>query len=492
MVNSTSYDVIIIGSGLGGLECGTILSRHGLKVLVLERQIQPGGCMQSYKRKDCVFDTGLHYVGGLGKGQTLYPVFKYLGLLDLPWTHLDEDAFDTITIAGETFSFAEGYERFAEKMSERFPAEKEALFEYVDMLRRADEVQLLALTEDVPPESSLTDKLFSTNAYDWLHEKFHDELLINVLSGTSLKMELKKDTLPLFTFSHGNSGFIQSSWRLDGDGNMLVQKLVDEIKKYGGEVLCNTEVIELVEKEGRIVTALCANGKQYSAETFICNTHPVVTCSLVKESTMMRGIYKKRITRLQNTFGMFTCSLKIKNGSIPNFNHNKFVYEKANVWELSEEDHEGMGILITNPKENSLDILTPMLWSECQQWENTTVGHRGEDYRAMKAAKAERCVALAETVIPGLRDAIEEIYTSTPLTYRDYNLTPEGSAYGIRKDCTAPMMTILTPRTPIPNLLMTGQNLMLHGLHGVTMTTLFTCAEILGREPIRKIINNVE
>ena len=51
-----------------------------------------------------------------------------------------------------------------------------------------------------------------------------------------------------------------------------------------------------------------------------------------------------------------------------------------------------------------------------------------------------------------------------------------------------PMMTILTLRTPVPNLLMTGQNLMLHGLHGVTMTALFTCAEVIGREKIKEII----
>ncbi len=52
------------------------------------------------------------------------------------------------------------------------------------------------------------------------------------------------------------------------------------------------------------------------------------------------------------------------------------------------------------------------------------------------------------------------------------------------------MITLLSPRTPISNLLLTGQNLMLHGLHGVTMTALFTCAEVLGKEPIWNIVKN--
>ena len=62
------YDVIIIGSGLGGLECGYILSRQGMRVLILEHQQQTGGCMQSYPRRGAHFDTGLYYVGELVEG----------------------------------------------------------------------------------------------------------------------------------------------------------------------------------------------------------------------------------------------------------------------------------------------------------------------------------------------------------------------------------------------------------------------------------------
>ncbi len=84
---------------------------------------------------------------------------------------------------------------------------------------------------------------------------------------------------------------------------------------------------------------------------------------------------------------------------------------------------------------------------------------------------------------------IDTYYTSTPLTYRDYTLTPQGSAYGVRKDCRNLVVTMLSPRTPVPNLLLTGQNLMLHGLEGVSMTALMTCSEVLGKEKMKAIIN---
>ncbi len=470
---------------MGGLECASILSRQGKSVLVLERQIQPGGCMQSYRRGSLSLDTGLHYVGGLGEGQTLHAVFRYLGLLDLPWQRLDADGFDRVTIGGETLPFCEGYDNFARVMADRFPSERAALQDYVALLRRSDEEQLATLLNPTEASRQFSEMLFSTNAYAFLRERFTDDLLINYLAGTSLKMELHKPTLPLFTFLHGNGSFIQSSWRLRGDGNMLVRRLVDNITSCGGQVLCGSEVTSLRGDNGRVRQAVCADGEVYEADTFISAVHPAVTCTLLKDSGLLKNLYVRRMQSLANTFGMFTATLCLKPGAVSYFNHNKFVYEAPNVWELSQSRSGGDGVLVSCPysatgSATHIDLLSPMLWSECRQWEDTTVGRRGGDYKAFKLRRAEELIAQAGRQIPGLADAVESVHCSTPLTYRDYNLTPEGCAYGIRKDCTAPLMTILTPRTPVSNLLMTGQSLMLHGLHGVTMTSLFTCAEVLG------------
>ena len=191
------YDVVIIGSGLGGLVCGSLLAREGKSVLVLERQAQPGGCMQSYQRGGLSFDTGFHYVGGLSEGQQLHRVFSHLGLMELPWVRLDADGFDQVTIGHQTFPMAEGYDRFANTLSEYFPKEKEALKQYVNLMRH------LPSMEEIGP----------VNAYNWLKSLFHDSLLINVLAGSAIKMELRRESLPLFTFAHGMSSYIASSWK---------------------------------------------------------------------------------------------------------------------------------------------------------------------------------------------------------------------------------------------------------------------------------------
>lgn len=489
------YDAVIIGSGLGGLECAHILSKAGMSVLLLERGTQAGGCLQSYRRLGLAFDTGFHYVGGLDEGQSLHSAFRHLGLLRLPWQRLDNH-FDRVTIGNQTFNFAQGYDAFVKTLTAAFPAERDALNKYADMLKQCGEQQFDALNPQTG-ESSLLSRLFETSAYQYLTETFHDPLLINVLCGTSLKMELRKESLPLFTFAHGNGSFIESSWRLKGDGSLIVNSLVDGIRMHGGEIICNTEVRELVEKDGKLVHAVCSNGEIYEGTIFISNIHPAVTCNLVKQSSRMKKVYRSRITHLENTFGMFTVSLRIKPQTLRYFNWNQYIYKEPDVWTFHLKNNPVSGVLVSCriPEDGSkyvqqVDLLTPMNWSECEQWSHTEVGRRGEDYKAMKKRVADECITLAERFIPGLRDRITGCYTSTPLTYRNYTLTPEGSAYGLRKDFRNPIITLLSPRTPIPNLLLTGQNLMLHGLHGVTMTALFTCAEVLGKEPIWNIVKN--
>lgn len=468
-----NYDIIVIGSGLGGLVCARQLAKQGRSVLVLERQAQPGGCLQSYRRGDFEFDTGLHYVGGLAEGQPLHEAFEQLGLMRLPWVRLDADGFDRITIGRQTFPMCEGFDRFASTLGEYFPQEKSALRQYVGMLRQ------------LPP----MEEAVEVNAYDWLSSLFRDPLLINVLSATAMKMELRRESLPLFNFAHSMSSYIQSSWRLKGGGNKIVESLVNDIRSFGGEVVCRAEVKELVEKDGRIVAAKCPNGKTYEGSVFISDVHPQLTFGWLKDSNMVKNIFRRRIQALENTFGIFTASLVLKPNTLPYFNHNKYVFRKANVWTFHENLGSVDGVMVSCrvPKDDDyarqIDLLTPMPWALCKHWEHTVVGRRGEIYELQKERLTDDCIRLAERVIPGLRDMVEKRYTSTPLTWRDYTLSPCGSAFGVRKDCRQPLITMLSPKTPVPNLFLTGQSLVLHGLEGVTMTA-FKTLETIKNEKI--------
>ena len=123
------YDVVIIGGGLGGLSCGVMLSKEGLKVCVLEQHSVIGGCLQSFSRNGRTLDTGMHYVGSLSEGQIMHQYFKYLGVVDrLHLRKLDENGFDYFHFGnGESYCHAMGYDRFIDTLSASFPAERHNL-----------------------------------------------------------------------------------------------------------------------------------------------------------------------------------------------------------------------------------------------------------------------------------------------------------------------------------------------------------------------------
>ena len=92
------YDVVIIGSGLGGLLCANILADEGYRVCVLEKNQQLGGNLQTFSRDKVIFDTGVHYLGGLGEGENLNRFFNYFGIMDKrKLEKMEENGFDIVT-----------------------------------------------------------------------------------------------------------------------------------------------------------------------------------------------------------------------------------------------------------------------------------------------------------------------------------------------------------------------------------------------------------
>ena len=490
------YDIILIGGGLGGLECGYILSKKGYNVCILEKNSQLGGCLQSFRRGDITLDTGFHFVGGLEEGQALHKLFCYFDLLDLPWHKLDEDAFAEIIIKDKSYFLASGYERFVDTLSQEFPHQRQPLKEYVHLLEKAGKglSNAFAVKENL---GSFYSSLFSRSAYDFLQQTISDPILQNVLSGASLTMELCPEKLPLYIFAQINNSFIQSTWRLQGKSSLIADKLSGNIRRMGGSIFTQSEVTRLIEENGKIIAVECNGNERIEGKQIISNLHPARTLSLLSESKSIRSIYRERITNLPNTYGMFTVHLKLKHNTVAYKNRSLFIYNDENLWNYCQynPNANSKAVLVNYQVPNigetytqNIDLLTPMHWEDVARWENTSVGSRGEDYQLFKQRKAEETIAMAMQKIPELKGNIEQYYTSTPLSYRDYTGTWEGSAYGIRKDCNQLLFTMLSPQMQIHNLFLTGQNLNFHGILGVSMTSILTCEKLSGMEGLgRKI-----
>ena len=181
---------------------------------------------------------------------------------------------------------------------------------------------------------------------------------------------------------------------------------------------------------------------------------------------------------MDNSFGIFTANIKLKDNTVPYLNRNLYIHRNADMWNPSQKGVHSAFVNFSVPESgnttNKVDILTKMQWDEVSKWVGTAPNHRGQEYEEMKQRKCEELLDLVSLRLPELKNNIETIYTSTPLTYSDYIDTENGSAYGVRKDCNQLYHTILLTVTPVHNLFFTGQNINFHGIFGVSITTLQT------------------
>jgi all-trans-retinol 13,14-reductase len=493
------YDVIIIGSGLSGLQCAYILGREGFNVCLVEKQRILGGCLQTFSRCGAVFDTGMHYIGGLDEGQVLHKFFAYFDLnRRLKLKRLDEDGYDVVRFKGEEYKFAMGYDRFTETMLQHFPGERKALESYVDKLKEIKKSVDIYNIRDFKDTNAEYFKYFYIGIDPYLDSITTNPVLKNVLVGMAPLYAGIREKSPLYIHMMIHSSYIEGAYRFFDGGYQLSHFLRDSILSFGGTIMTNAEVTHISTDKNRI-TGLAINGEEHlEAENYISSIHPKTLLNLMDENAF-KPAYRNRIYANEETYGMFSLYLAMKDHAFKYINHNYYNYHTNDIWganNYSEESWPEGYMIHFSPLSNdetytnAVIVNCVMKWSEMLPWINTRVENRGNDYKEFKQRKGEKLLALLEKDFPGIRAATKFWYSSTPLTYRDYTGTWEGSVYGLLKDYTNPMKSMLLPRTRIENLLLTGQSTSIHGVVGVTIGAFLTCSELVGKHYLMDKIRN--
>lgn len=488
---------IIIGGGIGGLFTGAFLSKNGVKVTVLEKNSIIGGGLQCFTRKGKTFETGMHVAGGFGPNGNLNKICHYLGIYHkLKLQEVPSECSDEIYYRSseELFKIASGKQNFTERLIQYFPHEADGIKAYVDELfRLTEEVPLFSLHEDSPLLENKHSENFLISADSLINKFVQDEKLRELLAYLNPLYGGVKGHTPAYIHAILNVLYLNGATRFIGGGQQLADALCEVISDNGGEVKANSPVVKIDIKDKSIQYVQTESGEKYTADNYVSAIHPSTMVNLASQGSFKKS-FVHRLNEIPNSTSAFSVYLDLKPNSFNYIDHTCYYMDDFGLmWEqdnVANQDIPRSFMYMTPPDENQgqyanrLLIHCLMSFDKVRDWENTASGKRGDSYEEWKSFMTNKLIDKLSNLYPNLRECVANVYSSSPLTIRDFYNTKDGAIFGYRKDCENLIISRLPVYTKISNLFLTGQNVILHGICGVPLTAINTAEAILGRNLI--------
>lgn len=473
-------DIVVIGSGIGGLSTGILLSLLNFRVTVVEKNPLPGGLMRSYNRSGFDCPVGVHYVGALGANEPLGRIFRILGIpvdeLFIPMGQ--EGVIDRYIFDDLIFDLPVGIDALEKNLQSTFPKEKIALETIMISLRD--------ISQRMMEPSFFIDQGDPFRNMDYYRPlgELLDTLKVSpelraVLSVPCQLIGVPINDCPVIFHHMILAGYLFSSWKLRESGSKMTDVFVRRFQELGGTLILNNGVKKISSVEGKITGVILESDAAISADAVIAAVHPKVLLHLL-DNDIVRDSHRRRILGLQETEGVVAVNASISAAAHPEINHNIYRLHR----EPNGNINEGVFYQLhgtKSEKSNLLSIITSSLYSEWSRWANTVSGQRGIDYEEKKSRIAMTLLKNAEEIFGDLSDAqILDAYT--PLTIRDYVNSPEGSCYGAMHSSSQLLKMISLNNIPVPGLCLAGQNALAPGVMGCLLGSLNAARQIAGTE----------
>ena len=468
-----NIDVIVIGSGIGGLTTAALLARYGKQVLVCESHAIAGGAAHSFSRRGFHFDSGPSFYCGLSNPRSLNPLRQVLAVLGESLATITYDPLGHYHFPEGTFPVYSNTEKYRAAVAQITPngARELANFEnrllnLYEALRGIPTIALRADWQMIPvllgnylpsllkllPSAGIVQgsvgKVMDKEVTDpWVRRLIDLECFL--LSG----LKAEGTIAPEVAFMLGERSSIGVDYPVGGSG-AIIDALVRGLEGWGGKLRLNCHVDKILLESGKVCGVRLQNGEIINAPIVISNATIWDTYTKLLQPEDLPSSYRQQSLEIPAVESFMHLHLGIRADGLENLTGHHVVVHDGNR-DISEPG-------------NTCMISIPSVWDENLAPKGHHVVHaytlepfadwqRDEQYNDRKKEKAQSLFRALEKVIPDIRERIVLELIGTPLTHAYYLRRYQGT-YG--PAIAAGKGTFPGFKTPITGLYRVGDSTM--------------------------------
>lgn len=464
------YDIIVIGSGLGGLTAASRLAVLGHSVGVFEEHFIPGGYATNFKRKNYKFDVSLHGIGGLEPGGNVHNILSACNVIDKITPLKNSEAY-SVMWNNKLITIPNSKEEYKELLINKFPLEKSGIHNLFCAIDRFDDGFSRFILQS---DSSIFNKLHKNvllfinwsgkTTYEVISKYVKNEEFIRLFTTLWTYYGLHPAELSaIYFFIPWVSYHSHGKYYIKGGAQALSNSFVDVIENNGGKVHLKSPVENILYENNKVMGVKLKNGDEFKCNWVISNANPISTYKMLPKKSLST---KEECKILNSQVGCTLSQLYIGLDCNP----NKLGVPNDEVFFFGGNSHEEdynlainnnydkSGFLLTNY--NSMDeslnshdngVLTMTYIDNYNYWSNNK-----ESYKLQKIEVKEAMISRLEHYYPGISNHIVIAELGTPKTMERYTKNPLGAVYGYGQYVNQSGRYRLTKKTSISNLSFVG------------------------------------